>query len=210
MESVLSIVFCLTLLYLAVTRRLESYVQMLALQGMLLTAINILPLFGEFKPSYLLLPAILLVVKAFFIPMYLNKLIVESDLKRTIETTVQNFTFLLIMLAAMAVVFVTSRILSESMPVDTIVFASGFSSVICGLLIIMFRKKLIVHAIGFLILENGIFLFGAAVHFELPFLVEIASLLDIFIVVFIMGVALNKISSAAPETETAELTRLGD
>jgi len=74
----------------------------------------------------------------------------------------------------------------------------------------MFRKKLIIHVCGFLILENGIFLFSSAVASEFPMMIEIGILLDVFVVVFLMGIALNKISSTFEGFEVTHLGRLKD
>ena len=63
------------------------------------------------------------------------------------------------------VIFIAARILSSSTELNVIPFASGFSAIFIGIYIIMFRKKLIVHVAGFLILENGIFLFGHSGRF---------------------------------------------
>ena len=83
-------------------------------------------------------------------------------------------------------------------------------AVIVGMFIIIFRKKLIVHVAGFLVLENGIFLFGTSVASEMPLLIEIGSLLDVFVVVFLMGIALNKISSTFSGADVTQLKRLKD
>jgi len=69
---------------------------------------------------------------------------------------------------------------------------------------------LIIHVAGFLVLENGIFLFGTAVVSELPMMIEIGVLLDVFVVVFLMGIALNRISSTLSGFEVTSLDRLKD
>ena len=76
--------------------------------------------------------------------------------------------------------------------------------------VIIFRKKLIIHVAGFLVLENGIFLFGSTIASKLPMMIELGSLLDIFVVVFLMGIALNKISSTLSGFEATALRRLKD
>ena len=110
----------------------------------------------------------------------------------------------------MVIIFLASSILSKSTELDVIPFASGFSAIVIGIYIIMSRKKLIVHVCGFLIMENGIFLFGTAVASELPMMIELGTLLDIFVVVFLMGIALNKISSTFEGFEVTHLGRLKD
>ena len=210
MENVLSILFCLSLFYVSITSRVKGYVTVLQLQGVLLSAIIIIPFIYDFSIFGIILPATILVVKVFLIPRYINKIIIDLDIKRTIEPTIQQFIFLLLVIASMVVIFIAARILSSSTELNVIPFASGFSAIFIGIYIIMFRKKLIVHVAGFLILENGIFLFGTAVASELPMMIELGILLDVFVVVFLMGIAINHISATLSGFDVTDLGRLKD
>jgi len=210
MENVLSIFFCLSLFYVTITSRVKGYVTVLRVQGILLSVIIVIPFIYHFSIFGVILPVTLLVVKVFLIPRYINKIVLDLDIKRMIEPTIQQFTFLLLVIASMVVIFVASNILAQSTALNVIPFASGFSAIVIGIYIIMFRKKLIVHVAGFLILENGIFLFGTAVASELPMLIELGTLLDVFVVVFLMGIAINNISSTLKGFDVTALGRLKD
>jgi hydrogenase-4 component E len=210
MQNVLSIIFCLSLFYLAVTSRVKAYVTVLQLQGVILTVLLLYPLVDQFSVPALILPATLFIVKVYLIPKYIRKILLDLDIKRTIEPTIQQFSFLLLVIFTMTVIFVASNILSKITEIETIPFASGFSAVAVGMFIIIFRKKLIIHVAGFLVLENGIFLFGSTIAAKLPMMIELGSLLDIFVVVFLMGIALNKISSTLSGFEATALRRLKD
>ncbi len=210
MGNVLSILFCLTLFYVTITSRVKGYVTVLQIQGLLLSVIVIIPFLSSFSIYGIILPLTLLVVKVYLIPRYINKIILDLDIKRTIEPTIQQFSFLLLVIVTMVVIFVVSHILSRRTELNVIPFASGFSAIVIGIYIIMFRKKLIVHVAGFLILENGIFLFGTAVASELPMVIELGTLLDVFVVVFLMGIAINNISSTLKGFDVTALGRLKD
>ncbi len=210
MENVLSILFCLSLFYVVVTSRVKAYVTVLRVQGVILAILLMIPFIYHFSIFGIILPATLLLVKVFLIPRYINKVILDLDIKRRIEPTIQQMVFLPIVIASMIIIFLASNILSKSTELDVIPFASGFSAIVIGIYIIMFRKKLIVHVCGFLILENGIFLFGTAVASELPMMIELGTLLDVFVVVFLMGIALNRISNTFEGFEVTHLGRLKD
>ena len=210
MENVLSILFCLSLFYVVVTSRVKAYVTVLRVQGVILAVLLMIPFIYHFSIFGIILPATLLLVKVILIPRYINKVILDLDIKRRIEPTIQQMVFLPIVIATMIVIFLVSNILSKSTELNVIPFASGFSAIVIGIYIIMFRKKLIVHVCGFLILENGIFLFGTAVASELPMMIELGTLLDVFVVVFLMGIALNRISSTLEGFEVTHLGRLKD
>jgi len=209
-ENVLSILFCLSLFYISVTSRVKAYITILQIQGIILTALLLLPLLEHFSVFGLILPITLFIIKVILIPRYIRKIIINLNIKRTIEPTIQQFTFLLIVIFSMAVIFVVSSVLSKSTNIEVIPFAVGFSAIAVGLLIIIFRKKLIVHIVGFLVLENGIFVFSTAIAFELPMMIELGTLLDVFVVVFLMGIALNKLSSSLSDFDVTELRRLKD
>lgn len=210
MQNVLSIIFCLSLFYLAVTSRVKAYVTVLQIQGVILTILLLYPLVDHFSVAALILPATLFIVKVYLIPKYIKKILLDLDIKRIIEPTIQPFSFLMLVIFTMTVIFVASNILSKSTEIETIPFASGFSAVAVGMFVIIFRKKLIIHVAGFLVLENGIFLFGSTLASKLPMMIELGSLLDIFVVVFLMGIALNKISSTLSGFEVTSLRRLKD
>ena len=210
MENLLSILFCLTLFYVSITPRVKSYVTVLQFQGILLSILVILPFINDFSIFGIILPVTLLIVKVILIPRYINKIILDLDIKRVIEPTIQQIVFLLLVIATMIVIFLSSSIIAQSTELEVIPFASGFSAIAIGIYIIIFRKKLIVHVCGFLVLENGIFLFGTAVASELPMMIELGVLLDVFVVVFLMGIALNKIRSTFEGFEVAHLGRLKD
>ncbi len=210
MENVLSILFSLSLFYIAITHRVKAYVTVLQFQGLLLSVLVFLPFIKNFSVFGIILPITLLIVKVILIPRYINKIILDLDIKRTIEPTIQQVSFLLLVIVTMLIIFLTSSIIAQSTELNVIPFASGFSAIAIGIYIIIFRRKLIVHVCGFLVLENGIFLFGTAVASELPMMIELGVLLDVFVVVFLMGIALNRIRSTFEGFEVTHLGRLKD
>jgi hydrogenase-4 component E len=210
MENVLSILFCLSLFYLAITLKLKTYVTFLRMQGILLSVLLIFPFVNHFSIHALIIPFLLFIVKVILIPKYISKIIADMDIRHSIKPTIQQFSFLLLVIFTMVLIFIGSSVLSKSTDISPIPFASGISAIIVGIYIIIFRKSLIVHVIGFLVLENGIFLFGLSVASEMPMLIEIGTLLDVFVVVFLMGIALNKISTTISGSDASALRRLKD
>ena len=69
----------------------------------------------------------------------------------------------------------------------------ALSTVMMGLLVIVTRAKILSQALGYLILENGIYTFGLILAAGLPGLIEMGVLLDIFAGVFIMGTVIERI-----------------
>jgi hydrogenase-4 component E len=170
----------------------------------------VFPFLRHLSVHILIIPLMSLVIKAIVIPRFINKIIINLDVKRIVESSIQPFNFLLLSVASMSGIFVAAHVLSGYTPIEPIPFASAFSAIVIGIFLIIFREKLIVHVVGFLILENGIFLFGTSVAAEMPTIVELGSLLDVFVVVFLMGIAINKISSTFSKQDVTVLGRLKD
>jgi len=142
MQNVLSILFCLSLFYLAVTLRLKAYITVLRMQGVLLAIILVFPFIHNFSVHALIIPFMLLIVKVILIPNRINKVIADNDIKKIIVPTIQQFNFLLIVILAMISTFIATSILSKSTNIEAIPFASGFSAIVTGVLLIIFREKL--------------------------------------------------------------------
>ena len=66
------------------------------------------------------------------------------------------------------------------------------------------------QVIGYLVFENGIYLFGLAISYEIPWLIEMGVLLDVFVAVFVMGIVINHIALAFDSISTEKMTRLSD
>jgi hydrogenase-4 component E len=210
MENVIHILFCLTLLYTVVTTRIKSYVYMLTLQGILIACVMIFPFIKSLSIHILIIPLITLSVKAVLIPRFINRLIINLDVPRVVESTIQPFNLLLLLVATIVLMFVSAQLLTAYTPVPPIPLAAAFSTIVAGIYLIIFRTTLIIHVIGFLIIENGIFLLGTTVAAEMPTMVELGALLDIFVVVFLMGIAINRVRSTFSQIDVGALERLKD
>ena len=79
-----------------------------------------------------------------------------------------------------------------------------------GLFLIVARKSAVMQALGYLAMENGIYVFGMAYAVEEPLLVELGVLLDVFVAVFVMGIAIHHISREFDHIDTDRLSALKD
>ena len=70
------------------------------------------------------------------------------------------------------------------------------------------RRKAIMQVLGFLLLENGILLFGLLLLEAMPFLVEAGVLLDLFTGVFVMGIIIHHINREFDSISTEHLSEL--
>ena len=87
---------------------------------------------------------------------------------------------------------------------------TALSTVWTGLLLIVSRRKAVTQVIGFLVLENGVFVFGLLLSDFMPTMVEAGVLLDLFAAVFVMGIVMFHINREFSSLDTARLSSLRD
>ncbi len=83
-------------------------------------------------------------------------------------------------------------------------------TMLIGLFLIVSRRKAVMQVLGYLAMENGIYAFGMALAVEEPLLVEMGVLLDVFVAVFVMGIAIYHISREFDHIDTDRLSALKD
>src|SRR5439155_23893189 len=107
----------------------------------------------------------------------------------------------------LAMVFSSTLPLTEE-HADLLVVPASLATVWTGFLLFTTRKKAIMQVLGYLLLENGIFLFGLLLLEAMPFLVEIGVLLDLFTGVFVMGIIIHHINREFSSISTEHLAEL--
>jgi hydrogenase-4 component E len=79
-----------------------------------------------------------------------------------------------------------------------------------GLFLIVARRTALTQALGYLVMENGIYAFGVGLVEGTPMLLELGILLDVFVAVFVMGIAIFHISREFDHIDTDRMTTLRD
>ena len=85
---------------------------------------------------------------------------------------------------------------------------SAIFTILVGLFLIVSRKKAISQVLGYLVMENGIYVLGIWMVVEIPMLVELGVLLDAFVAVFVMGIATYHISREFDHIDVDQLDSL--
>ena len=101
----------------------------------------------------------------------------------------------------------TTLVLPRPAP-SAVVVPAALSTLLIGFLILVSRRQAITQVVGYLMLENGVFMFGQTLIREMPFAAELAILLDLLVGVFVMGIAIYHISREFDHLDTERLTRL--
>ena len=93
---------------------------------------------------------------------------------------------------------------------DMIFFGVALYALLSGLILIVLRKRIFAHLCGFLVIENGVFLFSMAIGVEFPILINLAIMLDILISILILGMFLQRLDNDIHSDETDALTSIKD
>ncbi|HAM98884.1 MAG TPA: hypothetical protein DCQ26_09780 [Marinilabiliales bacterium] len=209
MTNILLIVFTISLLYFAIANRLMTYVKILTLQGVILFGVAFIELreLNLLNLIFILLETI--IVKALAIPMFMRYVIKKNNITREAEPFVPNFVSLILVTIIIIVTFIISNVINDP-HLHKIYFVTALSALFSGLYFISSRKKIITHVICYVVIENGVFILSLAVGNEMPLLINLGVLLDVFVSVFLLGIFINKVGDVTSDGDVAELSKLKD
>ncbi len=199
----------MTLLYISIASRLNTYLNILIFQGFILFGVTFLTLTKISTVNLILIMLETIVFKAIAVPLFLKHVIKRNRITRDSEPYLPNFVSLII------VTFITAAtiLLASSIKVanlDKTFFVVALSTIFTGLYMIVTRKKIISHVIGYIIIENGVFVLSLAVGNEMAMMVNLGIMLDIFASVLILGVFFNRIGDLLKDPDIDQLRNLKD
>ena len=193
-EILLSLLLLLTVLRISVSSRLEIYLKMLSMQGLILCLLSLIIV--EHGSKFTMVVALIetLVLKAIFVPYFLRRVIIKHHVKREAEPYLSNLFSLMIVIGCIVIGMIGAYHLQMAIKeIKMLIFGVGITLILSGMFIILSRKKLITHVMGFCIMENGIFLLTLGIAHELPLMVSLGVALDAFIWVLLSGILVKLI-----------------
>lgn len=190
------------------TSRVPTLIRVAAVQGMVL---GIMPLVieHEWRVTVLLVAAATVAIKGVLIPSLLRRAMRTANIDRDLDPLIGFLPSLLLGAAGM----VGAVVLARRLPLlpehhESLLVAGSLASVFTGLLLLIGRSKAISQVCGYLILENGIYLFGLLLIQSVPLMVEGGILLDLTVAVFVIGIIADRIQRAFDTLDTRKLTVL--
>jgi hydrogenase-4 component E len=209
MTNVLLIIFIISLLYVSIANRIITYVRVLALQGFILFGVTFLQLKDIQTWNLVLILLETIVFKAIAVPVFLSYLIRRNKITRESEPYLPHFISLIIITMIVVITVLLANSIRDT-HLDKIFFIVSLSTLFTGLYFIASRKKIITHVMGYLMIENGVFVLSLAVGNEMPNLVNLGIMLDVFASVLILGIFLNKIGDVFKVADVDQLSNLKD
>ncbi len=204
-DSIL-IFILLTNFFILGTANLRASIRAVAVQGVLLA---FLPLNVESHPTLrlVLLVLVTMAVKGFLIPMLLLKALRDVHIRHEIEPYLGFVPSLLLCVAGTGL----ALLFSDHLPLaaadrGSMFVPASLATLLAGFLVLTTRRKAISQVTGYLMLENGIYVFGLLLYQAM--VVEVGILLDLLVGIFVMGIVLNHIQREFSSLDTERLSRL--
>lgn len=194
---------------LLVSSRIFTCIRFVAFQGVIT---GILPLLGtSLDWQTILISGVTIILKGIVFPAFLFYALKKVAIRREVEPFI-GYTFSVIAGIAMllSALWLGARLSGETVLLSNWVLKVSLFTIFVGLFGIITRRKAISQVLHFIVMENGIYLFGFAFLLEQPLIIELGILLDVFVAVFVMGITIFHISKEFNHIDTNELRELKD
>lgn len=204
----LTVLLMFTNLRLLGLSRINASIRTVAAQGVILGLVALAANAGHLTAHILLIAAFGIAIKGVAFPILLFRALRAAKIRREVEPFLGYIPSVLTGVVAFLISLgVASRLPLPARPISDLLVPTSLSTIFVGLLMIVSRKKALSQALGYLVFENGIYVFGVGVAYEAPALVEMGVLLDVFVAVFVMGIIVFHI---AREFDSIDTTRLAE
>ena len=212
--EILLALFLLTNIVLAGTGRLRQAIRLVAIQGWM---VGLLPIllwnWTEGAPGVRVWSVAVIngAVKGIALPTLLRFAAKKSKTSFELEPLVGFRLSQIVAFAIAAASFVIGKALHIHEAIASeLAIPVAFTTMGTGLFLICARRKAITQVLGFLAFENGIAVFGSGILLEYGLVVELGILLDVFVLVFVLGIAIYQINRTFSSIDTDKLNELGD
>jgi hydrogenase-4 component E len=191
------------------TSSLRSCIRAAALQGLLVSVFALL--FTGVTARLALLVLVAAIIKAVVIPAMLFRALREVHIRHEVEPYLGLVPSVLLCAVGTGL----TVLFADNLPLapehhDLLVVPAALSTMFAGFLLLTTRRKALSQVTGYLILENGIFVFAQLLHESMPLLVEVGVLLDLIVGIFVMGIVINHIQREFSSLDTERLAELRD
>jgi hydrogenase-4 component E len=191
--------------------RLRACIQQVAAQGVVVGLLPLLVSEHGIGVRLVLVAAVSIVLRGVVFPKLLLRSLRHANVRREVNPVVGYAASMLIGLALFGLSFwLSSHFRSPRGVVSDLALPVALATILCGLFLIVSRRQAVNQVIGYLVLENGVYVFGVALAHKEPLLIEMGILLDVFAAVFVMGIAVFRIGREFDHIDVDRLAQLKD
>jgi hydrogenase-4 component E len=205
-DQLLVFVLLINILILG-THRTSVAIRSIAVQGIVL---GLLPLLTHPVHSHILIITIfVLLAKGICIPLLLLNALKKLEFGEDLQPFFGYSGNILMGAVATVLAFVfAAKLPLSTLHQGLLIVPASLATILTGFIAIAGRRKAINQVVGYLMLENGIFIFGLLLTESMPLMVEAGALLDLIAGIFVMGIIINKIGREFSSIDTSRMTAL--
>jgi hydrogenase-4 component E len=152
---------------------------------------------------------IILVLKVIYIPNLLHK--TDAKVEYKVEKDFISNIPLLVAMSCVLVVFTyfsVSRVTGTGNGAFNILLVNSISTILIGLFFMISRKKAIGQMIGYLVIENGLYITAMFATDGMPFIVDLGITIDLITAVMVMGIMVFRINEKFESVNLEKLKNL--
>lgn len=212
-DAVLTLVL-LSVLFSLSSHRLMALVKIMAFQGF---CISLVPFFlgshEHLAQGLIFFPLIIMLVKAVLIPAFIYFAVKKVSIQREVEPIIGYHASIFIgLLLIVFSAYISTQIGISRPSANKLLLPTAITTLASGLFLLMARRKAITQVIGYLLMENGIYLVGFSLSKETysMYVVEFGILLDLLVGIMVMGIVLLNINRTFDDIDTSLMINLKD
>lgn len=218
MIQITNILLSLTLMSVLMSlasNRLLSLVKIMAFQGIVISLIPFSLIFFESQEhmatASIFMLQIMIIIKGLLIPGFMFMAVKKVKIQREVEPIIGYHASIFAgLFFIMVSAFIADRLHIALPDEHVLLIITAITTLAAGLFLLMTRRKAITQVIGYLMMENGIYLIGSALakQTHTQYVVEFGVLLDLLVGIMIMGIVLHNINSTYDDVDTGLLDQL--
>lgn len=209
----LSVLILLSAFLLMANKRINSYIKSFRFQSILIAIaagiMGIRSLLTEGRWDILVVCVLIIGLKVFYIPSLLGK--TYANVRYKVEKDfIWNIPILILVCCGLVVFsyFTLSTVEGISEGSSNMQLINSVSVIWIGLFFMISRKKVIGQIIGFLVIENGLYITAMLATQGMPFIVDLGIFIDLLTFVMIMGLMTFRLNDQFDSIDTDHLKNL--
>ncbi|HEY3281305.1 MAG TPA: hypothetical protein VGN26_03455 [Armatimonadota bacterium] len=188
--------------------RLQCLFWGLALQTAGIAAVTAMVGMERHQSSYLLLALVVALAKAVAIPSFLTRTSDRVGAPKDRGVLLAPPLPLFAGCGALAMGFFLTESVAGHQAAHPGAAGMAVSLLLIGMLLMLTRRLAISQVVGFLVLENGIFLYALTQTHGMPLMVEMGVVLDLLVAVMVSGLLIFRLNSSFEHIDVSKLRRL--
>jgi hydrogenase-4 component E len=198
----------LSVLFAFASSRLPVLIRIIAFQGVV---VSIVPFFlgHDMTTGSIVFTVATLTIRGIIIPWSIYSMIIKMRIKREMETIVgYNMSVFFSLLLIVAAPMLSHKFNLPLFSGSTLITPTAITLVVAGMFLLMARRNAIAMVLGYIMMENGIYLVGTSFSARTQHIVEFGILLDVLAGVMIMAIMLQSMKQRYDNLDTALLREL--